>query len=82
MIVSAIPGSEMAAFVAKAESGREVPPEDGQAFADGVLAAYSERATLAQEGMRGREFIEHEYSKQTIAKRYDALTLIRRLTTQ
>lgn len=80
VIVSATPGSEMAAFVAKAGSGRVVPPEDGQAFADAVLAAYSERATLPQEGMRGREFIEHEYSKQAIAKRWDAL--IRQLAAQ
>lgn len=78
VIVSAISGSEMATFVAKSGSGRVVPPEDGQAFTDAVLTAYAEREDLPQEGMRGREFIEHEYSKQAVAKRWDLL--IRQLT--
>lgn len=78
VLVSAIPGSGMAEFVAKGPFGRTVPPEDGEAFAAAVRAAYAARETLPEEGRRGRELIEREYSKEAIGRRYD--TLIRELT--
>jgi glycosyltransferase involved in cell wall biosynthesis len=73
VLVSALRDSEMAALVTNARCGRTVPPENGPAFTEAVLAAYRDREALADEGRRGRELIEREYTKESIAKRYDAL---------
>lgn len=80
ILVSAEEGSEMAALVLDAKCGRTVVPENGPALAAAVRKAYEERACLADEGRRGRALIEHEYSKEAIAKRYD--DLIHELTTR
>ena len=73
ILVSAEDGSEMAALVLNARCGRTVHPENGPALAEAVRQAYEERDRLAEEGRRGRELIEREYSKEAIARRYDAL---------
>lgn len=73
IIVCAEPGSEMARLVEDAGCGRAVAPENGQAFLDAVLAAYRDRATLPQEGMRGRDLVERKYSKQSMGSEYDAM---------
>jgi len=78
VLVSATPGSEMAALVAKGPCGRTTPPEDGLAFGAAVRTAFADRAKLEEEGRRGRELMEREYSKEAVARRYD--TLIRELT--
>lgn len=78
VLVSATPGSEMAALVARGPCGRTTPPEDGPAFGAAVRAAFEERGKLQEEGRRGRDLIEREYSKEAVARRYD--TLIRELT--
>jgi len=78
VIVSAPEGSEMAALVKNARCGRTVPPEDGSALADAVRKAYEQRDELPEEGRRGRLLVEREYSKESIASRYDAV--IRELT--
>ena len=54
----------------------------GRAGASGRAISFCdhhERAWLADEGHRGRALIERDYSKEAIAKRYDAL--IHELTT-
>lgn len=73
VLVSAEEGSEMAALVLNTKCGRTTPPENGPALAEAVRKAYDERACLAEEGRRGRALIEREYSKEAIARRYDAL---------
>jgi len=73
VIVSADQNSEMAAIVRRVGCGRVVPPEDPQAFADAVLSAFRERELLPAEGERGRKFVEKDYSKEAIARKYDAL---------
>jgi len=73
VIVSADPDSEMAAMVRRVGCGRVVPPEDRQAYADAVLSAFRERESLPAEGERGRKFVEKDYSKEAIARKYDAL---------
>jgi colanic acid biosynthesis glycosyl transferase WcaI len=78
VIVSADVDSEMARLIARAGCGRVVPPEDPQAYADAVLKAYHERDALPAEGEHGRKFVENDFSRQSIARKYD--TLIRQLT--
>jgi glycosyltransferase involved in cell wall biosynthesis len=73
VIVSADQNAEMAAIVKRVGCGRVVPPEDPQAFADAVLSAFRERELLPAEGERGRKFVEKDYSKEAIARKYDAL---------
>jgi glycosyltransferase involved in cell wall biosynthesis len=73
VIVSADQHAGMAAIVKQVGCGRVVPPEDPQAFADAVQLAYRERELLPAEGERGRKFVEKDYSKEAIARKYDAL---------
>jgi putative colanic acid biosynthesis glycosyltransferase WcaI len=73
ILVSAEEGSEMAALVINAKCGRTVLPENGPALAEAIRKAYEEPACLVDEGRRGRQLIEREYSKEAIAKRYDHL---------
>jgi glycosyltransferase involved in cell wall biosynthesis len=73
VIVSADPNSGMAAIVRRVGCGRVVTPEDRQAYADAVLTAFRERESLPAEGERGRKFVVMDYSKEAIAKKYDAL---------
>ena len=78
VIVSADQNAEMAAIVKRVRCGRVVPPENPQAFTDAVLTAFHERELLPAEGERGRKFVEKDYTKEAIARKYDAL--IHRLT--
>jgi glycosyltransferase involved in cell wall biosynthesis len=73
VLVSARADSEIACLVTRAGCGRAVEPENGPAYAEAVLAAYRDRATLPEEGRRGRALMEEHYSKQAIGQRYDAL---------
>ena len=80
VLVSAAEGAELAALVTEARCGRAVPPENGGALAEAVRTAYQERDLLPEEGKRGRELVLRKYSKESIAKQYDAL--IREITKQ
>jgi colanic acid biosynthesis glycosyl transferase WcaI len=73
VIVSAEQNAEMASIVRRIGCGRIVPPEDPQGFADAILSAFREREALPAEGERGRKFVEKDYSKEAIARKYDAL---------
>jgi glycosyltransferase involved in cell wall biosynthesis len=73
VIVSADQNAEMAVIVKRVGCGRVVPPEDPQAFTDAVLLAFRERELLPAEGECGRKFVEKDYSKESIALKYDAL---------
>ena len=73
VLASAEAGSEMAWIVRESGGGRVVPPEEPAEFLQAVLKAYEHREELAGEGERGRAFVETAYSKQAIARQYDAL---------
>jgi len=73
VIVSAHQNSGMAAIVRRVGCGCVVPPEDPQAFADAVLSAFRERELLPSKGKLGRQFVEKDYSKEAISRKYDAL---------
>ena len=78
VLVSVPPGSEMAKLVMQGRCGRIVPPENGAAYYEAVMAAYNDQAMLPEEGRRGRALIEEHYSKSAIVRQYDLL--IRQLT--
>jgi colanic acid biosynthesis glycosyl transferase WcaI len=78
VVASADAGSEMAWIIRESGCGRVVPPEDRQAYAEAVVAAFRERGSLPAEGERGRRFVEKDYSREAIARKYDEL--IRKLT--
>lgn len=73
VIASAIEGSELAWIIGEAGCGKVVPPDDPQAFADAVLAAFREKGSLSAVGLRGRKFVEKDYSKETVVRKYDHL---------
>ncbi len=72
-VVSADPGSELEWVIQQAQCGQVVAPEDPRAYADAVLKAYHERDQLPAAGMRGRSFVEEEYSKEAVGRKYDLL---------
>jgi colanic acid biosynthesis glycosyl transferase WcaI len=72
-VVSADADSELEWVIRQAGCGRVVPPDDPEAYADAVLAAYRERDQLPAEGERGRRFVEEEYSKEAVGRKYDRL---------
>jgi len=80
VLVSADENSELKWLVETARSGRVVPPDDPAAYLAAVRRAYAERATLAEEGLRGRAYVEERYSKETVGRQYDQLlrTLVAR----
>lgn len=78
VLVTADADSEMAGIIQRSGGGRVVPPEDPDAFTAAVKRAYVERDQLPEEGRRARKFVETDYSKEAIARKYDAL--IRELT--
>jgi glycosyltransferase involved in cell wall biosynthesis len=80
VIASAETESELARIIKQSGCGRVVPPQDRQAYVDAILKAFRERESLPIEGQRGRIFVEKNYSKEAIARKYDVL--IRQLTNQ
>lgn len=72
-LVSADEDSELAWLIHKSQSGRCVPPDEPNAYAEAVYQAYKDRALLQTEGSLGRKFVEKEYSKEAIAMKYDYL---------
>lgn len=78
VLVTADADSEMAGIIQRSGGGRVVSPDDPDAFTAAVKRAYLERDQLPEEGKRARKFVEADYSKEAIARKYDAL--IRELT--
>jgi colanic acid biosynthesis glycosyl transferase WcaI len=76
-VVSADAGSELEWVIEKAKCGEVVAPDQPRAYADAILRAYESRESLVEQGLRGRRFVEEEYSKEAVGRKYDEL--IRRL---
>ncbi len=72
-VVSADANSELEWVIRNSGCGRVVAPDNPQAYADAILQAYREREVLAAEGERGRRFVEQEYSKEAVGRKYDEL---------
>ena len=72
-IASADPDSELAWVVQQADCGWAVPPDDADALVAAIMAAYEERATLGERGLRGRAYVEAHHSAGAVARQYDAV---------
>ena len=77
VVVSADPDSELAWVVSESSCGWAVPPDDPQALAASIEAAYSSREEMARRGKRGRDYVISHYSRRAAARQYDEL--IRRI---
>lgn len=77
VIASADPDSELAWVVGESGCGWAVPPDDPQALAVAIEAAYLNRSELARRAARGRDYVVSHSSRRAIARQYDEL--IRRI---
>ncbi len=75
VIAAADEGSAFERLVIEA-GGAAVPPGDAQALADAVLAAYENRASLAERGLAGRAFVQSRLSRRNATKRYERALLV------
>jgi colanic acid biosynthesis glycosyl transferase WcaI len=73
VIVSADPGSELEWVVEVSGAGTVVRPDEPDAYTRAVRAAFENRHQLGEQGARGRAWVEHEYSKEAVGRKYDAL---------
>ena len=64
--------SELRWIAKQSGCGRMVPIGDRQAFSNAILNAF-ERKSLPAEGMKGREYVKANYSKEAIAFKYHEL---------
>lgn len=73
VIASADPDSELTWVVERAECGWAVPPDDAEALATAIESAYQGRSDLVAMGLRGRDYVVANHSRQTVARQYDRL---------
>lgn len=73
VIASVDPDSELAWVVERAECGWAVPPDDAGALATAIKSAYQRRSDLLAMGLRGRDYVVANHSRQAVARQYDSL---------
>ena len=73
VIASVDPDSELAWVVERAECGWAVPPDDAEALATAIKSAYQRRSDLLAMGLRGRDYVVANHSRQAVARQYDSL---------
>lgn len=71
VIASVDSGCETARLVREAGAGVVVPPEDGHALAEAVLALREDRDSSLRMGAAGRSYLESTLSKDSILGRYE-----------
>ena len=70
VIAGAEPGSDWAEVIGRSGGGTCVPPEDGQALAEAIRAAYAARETLPETGRWGRAYLEKEWTRAKATEAY------------
>lgn len=73
VIASVDPDSELAWVVERVECGWVVPPDDAEALATAIKSAYQRRSDLLAMGLRGRDYVVANHSRQAVARQYDSL---------
>lgn len=73
VIASADADSELTWVVECAECGWVVPPDDADALATAIKSAYQQQAELCAMGLRGRDYVVANHSRQAVARQYDNL---------
>ncbi|MBZ0310820.1 MAG: glycosyltransferase family 4 protein, partial [Anaerolineae bacterium] len=70
--------SDMIGLMQEADCGLSIPPDNADAMEAALRQIYRERERFKQLGLKGQQFVEKTYSRQSVARQYDAL--IRKLT--
>lgn len=73
VVVSTGEHSPLGTFLAEAGCRRVVPLNDNEAYKNAVLKAFHEKDQLPAEGYQGRLFVENNYSREAVARKYDLL---------
>lgn len=73
VLVSADPASELAHAVRLSGAGRFAPAGQLDLFVAEVRRAWSERASLPTEGMKGRAWVERLYTREVVGRQYHEL---------
>jgi colanic acid biosynthesis glycosyl transferase WcaI len=73
VVISADAGSELARLVLEAGCGQVVAAGDRDAYTQAIARSFAERDRLADQGARGRAFVEGRYSNRATALAYNAL---------
>lgn len=73
VIVEVDEESELRWIVNQSGCGRVVSIGDHQGFSDAIFKAFNECESLPAEGMKGRKYVENNYSKEAIINKYDEL---------
>ncbi|MGD9896389.1 MAG: WcaI family glycosyltransferase [Candidatus Methylacidiphilaceae bacterium] len=71
LVVSVSPGSEVARVVEEAGAGVSVPPEDGKALAEAVLALWQDAERRRRMGIGGRKYAEVHWAKEAALQRME-----------
>jgi colanic acid biosynthesis glycosyl transferase WcaI len=72
-IITADSGSDLTRVARESGCGRVVPVGDADAFVIEVRKAFEEREELVAEGIKAREYVVINYSKEAISAQYDQL---------
>ncbi|GAA3931741.1 glycosyltransferase [Chitinophaga oryziterrae] len=72
-VVSTGANSPLSNLMKKAGYNRTVPLDDNDQYTAAILKAYEERHLLVEEGLKGRQFIVDNYSKEIVAGQYHDL---------
>ncbi len=71
--ITADEGSDLIRVVQESGSGRVVPVGDRDAFVNEIRRAFYEREVLIAEGLKARDYVVKNYSKEAISAKYDQL---------
>jgi colanic acid biosynthesis glycosyl transferase WcaI len=77
ILASIDPDTEVPRILQASGAGVAVPPDDPEAFIDGIRKLLADPERLESMGLRGREFVENGVSPRSVAERY--VDLIRRV---
>lgn len=77
ILASIDPGTEVPRILESSGAGVAVPPDDPEAFIDGIRQLLADPERLETMGLKGREFVENGVSPRAVAERY--VDLIRRV---
>ncbi len=72
-VVSADDGSELKRVIEDSGCGSVVTPGDPEALTTAIRSAFERRTSLADEGAKGRAYVERTYSKESVAAQYSDL---------
>ena len=73
ILLAGVPESEGAKFVADADAGLVIPPEDPEAFAAAIVSLQADAAGRERMGMNGRQYVEANFNRERVLTRAETL---------